>query len=318
MSKKTIYSLGILLTILIGTYFYWKFCCGGALSADGLQNKEYSVDTDAIKDGDGDSPTRKATGFPFTFSDPNGDFSFTSDENFNFEASGFNILRPISEDIKSGIDELQLYLGGDESKLVDITGMYTSGEENTSAFPNLGMARANSVKNYMISRGIPSSRMNLFGALSDDLIPDEKIYRGPINFGISSHARTSAEIDKADLEALRKKIQTDPLILYFAKAQTSIDLSEVQRQKFADIARYLDLAEGGNAVVTGHTDNTGSKAGNISIGQKRANFAKRYLVQNGISEAKIDATSKGSNEPIGSNATEEGRAQNRRTVVTVN
>jgi len=68
----------------------------------------------------------------------------------------------------------------------------------------------------------------------------------------------------------------------------------------------------------GHTDNTGVASTNMRLGLNRANFAKTYLMQNGISEAKINTASKGQTSPIESNATKEGRAKNRRTVVTLN
>ncbi len=317
MSRKTAYLLGILLTILIGTYFYWNFCCGGDVSSGANHNKEELVDT-GTRGEDANASKVSATSNPFSLNDSEGDFSFNSNDNFNFGTSGFNILQPISETINSGIDKLQIYLGGNENKSIDITGLYVSSEENSSAFPDLGMARANAVKSYLITRGIPSSRVNLFGSLSDNMEADGKIYRGPINFGFSEPDDNSAANQKADLDALRKRIHADPLILNFAAAQSSINLTETQRQKIADIIRYLDKSEGGKAIVAGHTDNTGSRAGNISIGQKRANFAKEYLVRNGISEARISAIGKGPDEPITSNATEEGRAQNRRTVVTVN
>lgn len=317
MSKKTAYLLGILLTILIGTYFYWKLCCGGDVSSGADYNKEELVDT-GTREEDANASKVSTTSNPFSLSDSEGDFSFSSNDNFNFDTSGFTILRPISETINSGIDELQIYLVGNENKSIDITGLYASSEDNSSAFLNLGMARANAVKNYFITRGIPSSRMNLFGGLKDNMIAKGKVYRGPVSFGFSEADANFAANEKVDLDALRKIIQADPLIFNFATAQSSINLTEAQRQKIADITRYLDKVEGGKAIVTGHTDNTGSRAGNISIGQKRADFAKGYLVRNGISEAKISAIGKGPDEPIASNATEEGRAQNRRTVVTVN
>ncbi|MEL6812199.1 MAG: OmpA family protein [Bacteroidota bacterium] len=324
MSKKTVYLLGILLTILIGTFFYWKLCCGGGLVAESdshsNRDSEEVVDTPSQGDSDARTSTTKTTGFPFTLSDPSGDFSFSSNDSFNFDASGFDLLRPISEKVNTGIDELQLYLSGNDGKSVDITGLYTSREENTSAFPNLGLARANAIKNYFISKGIPSTRMNLFGALNDELSADGKVYRGPVSFSFSTATEISSEEkEKAAIKALRKKIQEDPLILYFANAETTINLSESQRQKIKDIATYLDKsAPLGMVVINGHTDNTGSYAGNINISRKRAYFARSYLVQNGIPENRIKATGSGSNKPIASNETEEGRAKNRRTVVTVN
>jgi OOP family OmpA-OmpF porin len=56
---------------------------------------------------------------------------------------------------------------------------------------------------------------------------------------------------------------------------------------------------------------------NTQLGQNRADFAKEYLAKNGISADRIISSSKGPDEPIADNATTEGKAKNRRTVVTI-
>ena len=99
----------------------------------------------------------------FAIKDPNGNFSFSDKNNLDFNASGFSIIQPVSGAVNNGIGKLQAYLNtdGNNGKSVDITGYYDSDEKNSSAFPNLGLARANAVKNYFVSKGIPSSRICL-------------------------------------------------------------------------------------------------------------------------------------------------------------
>lgn len=70
-------------------------------------------------------------------------------------------------------------------------------------------------------------------------------------------------------------------------------------------------------VVHGHTDNTGSDAVNNPLSQNRANSVKNYLANQGISASRITAQGYGSASPIASNATAEGREQNRRVEITV-
>lgn len=64
--------------------------------------------------------------------------------------------------------------------------------------------------------------------------------------------------------------------------------------------------------VEGHSDNTGKAALNLSLSQKRADAVKKYLVEKGINENRLQATGFGQEKPIASNATEAGRAKNRR------
>ena len=64
--------------------------------------------------------------------------------------------------------------------------------------------------------------------------------------------------------------------------------------------------------VQGHCDNTGSDAVNDPLSQKRAEAIVARLVALGIAKDRLTAVGKGSHEPIADNATDEGRAKNRR------
>ena len=64
--------------------------------------------------------------------------------------------------------------------------------------------------------------------------------------------------------------------------------------------------------IVGHTDNTGSDAINNPLSVNRAQSARDYLVSRGVSSSRIAIDGRGSREPIADNATESGRARNRR------
>lgn len=64
--------------------------------------------------------------------------------------------------------------------------------------------------------------------------------------------------------------------------------------------------------VQGHCDNTGSATVNDKLSQQRAEAIVAKLVELGISKDRLTAVGKGSHNPIADNATEEGRAKNRR------
>ena len=64
--------------------------------------------------------------------------------------------------------------------------------------------------------------------------------------------------------------------------------------------------------IVGHTDNTGSDAINNPLSVNRAQSARDYLVGRGVSSSRISIDGRGSREPIADNATEAGRARNRR------
>jgi outer membrane protein OmpA-like peptidoglycan-associated protein/tetratricopeptide (TPR) repeat protein len=65
--------------------------------------------------------------------------------------------------------------------------------------------------------------------------------------------------------------------------------------------------------ISGHTDNTGSASLNEKLSQNRAEAVVNYLKGKGISASRLTAKGYGSSEPVASNASAEGRQENRRT-----
>ncbi|RYY80571.1 MAG: hypothetical protein EOO69_01340 [Moraxellaceae bacterium] len=70
-------------------------------------------------------------------------------------------------------------------------------------------------------------------------------------------------------------------------------------------------------VVSGHTDSTGSDSINLPLSQNRANAVASYLVSKGVSSNRINAQGYGSAQPVASNATAEGKQQNRRVELSI-
>jgi OOP family OmpA-OmpF porin len=64
--------------------------------------------------------------------------------------------------------------------------------------------------------------------------------------------------------------------------------------------------------VIGHTDNAGSRAGNLSLSQARAEAVKTYVVGRGVSADMVAVSGEGPDRPVADNRTAEGRARNRR------
>ena len=81
------------------------------------------------------------------------------------------------------------------------------------------------------------------------------------------------------------------------------------------LTQVLDLLRGqpGLAIaIEGHTDDVGGDAYNNALSGKRANAVKDWLVNAGIDAARLEPSGKGAGSPVASNATDLGRAQNRR------
>mgnify|MGYP003347485481 CR=1 FL=1 len=70
-------------------------------------------------------------------------------------------------------------------------------------------------------------------------------------------------------------------------------------------------------IAVGHTDSVGSDAYNMKLGMRRAEAVKAYLISKGVEKSRVYTESKGERQPIATNKTAAGRAQNRRVEIEV-
>lgn len=80
----------------------------------------------------------------------------------------------------------------------------------------------------------------------------------------------------------------------------------------ADQSANMDLE---TLIAVGHTDSTGPAAYNQKLSMRRADSVKDYLVSKGVPADRIYTEGKGESDPIATNATREGRAENRRVEI---
>lgn len=97
----------------------------------------------------------------------------------------------------------------------------------------------------------------------------------------------------------------------------SARLTPHMRTELAALARHLKKYPDSHVRVIGHTDNVGSAAYNLQLSQQRASAVAAELIANGVNPARITTIGKGEDQPIASNLTAEGRAQNRRVTIRI-
>lgn len=83
------------------------------------------------------------------------------------------------------------------------------------------------------------------------------------------------------------------------------------------LAKALSGVGISGALVEGHTDSTGSEEYNQALSERRAGTVRDALARGGLAVTGVRAQGLGESDPIESNDTEEGRAQNRRVVLVV-
>lgn len=114
-----------------------------------------------------------------------------------------------------------------------------------------------------------------------------------------------------------KPVLPDNLQVYFAFDKSEI-ISDPAVSKFYDASNtYMFHNSGAGLLITGHTDARGSDEYNQALGYRRAKSVQNYFESKGIPANKISIQSKGEKEPAVNNNTDEGRAKNRRAIVTI-
>ena len=217
---------------------------------------------------------------PFKFED--GNTAIRSNDNFNFYFSGHAIMEPFRK----------IYL---------------------SNFDNLGLARAESIKRYLVEQGLNAAQVSTNSKKDNSLTPNQKvILNGPYAFSVEVLEGSNS------LEAMKASIMEDPVLLNFAPERYRTDLNAKQRKKLEALAAYLNASDDARCTIVGHADSVKSEQLNMVLGKNRAEFTKTMLLKYGVDPTKIKTTSKGETQPIASNTTAKGKAQNRRTEVIIN
>lgn len=100
----------------------------------------------------------------------------------------------------------------------------------------------------------------------------------------------------------------------------AVDSSAVNRGLRGDLLTVADSLQNypaSSVQVVGHTDNTGSASYNQKLSERRANAVADVLMDGGVAFNRINAFGRGEDQPISSNLTAEGKAQNRRVEIVI-
>ena len=114
-----------------------------------------------------------------------------------------------------------------------------------------------------------------------------------------------------------KPVMPDKLLIYFAFDKSAF-ITDSDVSKFYDASiSYLNYNSAAGLHITGHADSKGSVEYNNALGYRRAISVQDFFKRKGIPAEKITIESKGENEPVENNNTDDGRAKNRRASVTI-
>jgi outer membrane protein OmpA-like peptidoglycan-associated protein len=135
------------------------------------------------------------------------------------------------------------------------------------------------------------------------------------NFSLKDNLLDSALVLNISLQAIEKGASIILKNIFFDTKKANLE-----KASFTELDRVVKLLKENNNLtiqISGHTDNVGQAKDNLLLSNNRAKAVTTYLIQKGIVAKRLVSKGFGSTKPIAVNTTDIGRANNRRTELSI-
>jgi len=248
------------------------------------------------------------------------DFKVETNSYYRFRVNEAKAIVSNRGDFNEAINRTVNHLKNNSDRVLRITGLYGSTEDNKNNNSNLGISRANSVKSILANKGVKADQLDVDSEfLRQDVVFDDTLCRGAYftfypkgNNNPKSRTATSYIAGAAVGSNLVGKDMT----IYFALNKGAMRLNTKERKDMQDIKAYLDAKPSARLNVSGHTDVRGEATVNKALSQKRAQFAAEQLSERfKIPTNRMNIVGYGEERPVDNTNTEEGHQKNRRVEI---
>lgn len=146
-----------------------------------------------------------------------------------------------------------------------------------------------------------------------------------IGAGVGAYMQRQAKQIQAQMEGTGVQVAQDPqtgninLVMpgNITFAHDDATLNPAFTGSLNQLAQTMKQYDKTTIVVAGHTDSNGADAYNYRLSEQRAASVRNYLVAQGVAANRIQTVGYGKTQPVANNATDAGRAQNRRVELTI-
>jgi outer membrane protein OmpA-like peptidoglycan-associated protein len=162
-------------------------------------------------------------------------------------------------------------------------------------------------------RALDDTRQNLLATRND--LTQEQQARLKAESNAAAALASLDQLARVKEEARGTVITLDGSVLFVSG---KANLLPIAQKKLDDVAKALsEVDERQKIIVEGHTDSNGNDESNLQLSQQRAEAVRAHLLSRGLKAERIQAVGKGEAQPVASNDTAEGRANNRRVEIIV-
>jgi len=213
-----------------------------------------------------------------------------------------------SWNIERGLDKIADYIKTDSTIKLTIAGADSKKEKNNTFFTSVGLARAAVIRQKLYKRGVALEQLAIEKQDTNITLVQNRVLNGiTLGFG---------KMPIHNKDVLPNEVQTQlyetSLTVFFEKADIVIKkLKPIEVLYLNCIEAYMKQFPKTIITIVGHTDNIGAPEKNNLLGLKRANNAKKFIVEKfDINPNSIKTTSAGEQFPIS-----DEQHRNRRVVI---
>ncbi len=116
------------------------------------------------------------------------------------------------------------------------------------------------------------------------------------------------ELKEAKMQAAKREFEDQDIHFEYDSSK----LSSMAKMLLKEKAAWLKANYSASVIIEGHCDNRGTTEYNLALGEQRASVVKAYLINLGVSAARLNTISYGEEQPLDSSHTEQAFSKNRR------
>lgn len=256
---------------------------------------------------------------PFEAEDAVTKFRTECKNNLMFKHSSNRFLMTPSVEMKNALSKLVVYLQNKGNRRLILTGFNHPDEKNTTALDNIGMTRANMVRNLLVSLGAKGAQIEIRGVEDERLAIVEsplygKFLPNAMRFEFEQMSASHTKNLKRKAQKIEKKLKEKQVFRFktFGKDENKIVVDGTVRKYIEDLILYLSVNQNATVYCVGHSNDLKSDEKNYAMGAERAQYTRDFLMRHGISGERIIMKSAGATHPLGEETTKYGQQINRR------